>query len=174
MRTLGFFWGVGGVVLLLAFAIWRLAPMALALDGAAMDPVHWAALLFSVAYMAYAEGYRGFHQGFAPRVVARARRLRDDPRPAHVAAAPLYCMGFVHATRRRRLLSIGLTAMIVGFVLAVRLLPQPWRGILDAGVVAGLSIGVCSIGYFLLASAKRPELIKVPADMPDDARDGSG
>ncbi len=170
MRTLGFLWGVGGVVSLLLFAIWRLASVALELEGAAMDPVHWAALLFSVAYMAYAEGYRGFHLGFAPRVVARARHLRDNPRPAHVAAAPLFCMGFVHATRRRRLLTIGLTAMIVGFVLAVRLLPQPWRGILDAGVVAGLTVGVCSIGYFLLLAAKRPELIRVPADVPD----GSG
>ena len=40
--------------------------------------------------------------------------------------------------------------MIISFVLLVRLLPQPWRGIVDVGVVAGLVVGVLSIFYYVL------------------------
>ena len=56
MKLLGYIWGVGGVLILLLFAIYRLAPMALALEGASMEITHWACLAFSISYMAYAEG----------------------------------------------------------------------------------------------------------------------
>ena len=78
---------------------------------------NWLALIFSVVYMAYAEGYKGFHLAFAPRVVVRARYLADNPRTLHVLLAPLFCMGYIHATRRRKIISFALTAMIICFVL---------------------------------------------------------
>ena len=126
-------WGIGGVLFLLIFAIFRLAPTALELENSDMSEVHWLALVFSVIYMAYAEGYKGFHLGFAPRVVVRARYLATNPRPLHVLLAPLFCMGYIYATRRRQILSIALTTMIICFVLIARSIPQPWRGIVDAG-----------------------------------------
>jgi len=161
-------WGIGGVLLLLIFAIFRLAPMALELENSSMSMVHWLTLAFSVIYMAYAEGYKGFHLGFAPRVVVRARYLANNPRPLHLLLAPLFCMGYIHATRRRQIVSFVLTTMIICFVLIARSMPQPWRGILDAGVVVGLSIGVLSIGYFLIISSSDPTRLTISAEVPSD------
>ena len=161
-------WGIGGVLLLLIFAIFRLAPMALELENSSMSMVHWLALDFSVIYMAYAEGYKGFHLGFAPRVVVRARYLANNPRPLHLLLAPLFCMGYIYATRRRQIISFALTTMIICFVLIARSMPQPWRGILDAGVVVGLSIGVLSIGYFLIISSRDPTRLTISAEVPSD------
>ena len=107
MKTIGYTWGIGGVLLILVFAIYRLTPMALALENFPMSNFHWACLIFSVVYMAYAEGYKGFHLGFAPRVVLRAIYLQENPKPIHVLLAPIFCMGFIYATRKRQLLSIG-------------------------------------------------------------------
>ncbi len=157
------------MILLLSFAIYRLAPMALELREVSLSTVQIAALLFSIVYMAYAEGYKGFHQGFAPRVVARAHYLQNNPRPSHIALAPLFCMGYIHATRKRQLLSIGLTIMIICFIIIARTLPQPWRGILDAGVVVGLTIGIGSIAYFMLALGQGKSGISIPIEVPGDA-----
>ena len=63
-----------------------------------------------------------------------------------------------------RLLVLG----IVGLVMAVRLLPQPWRGIVDAGVVVGLAIGITSIvHYTVVALLGRP--LPIPPDVPQPA-----
>ena len=159
-------WGIGGVLTLLLTAIIRLSPMAVELQDYSLNAMQWAALLIFVPYMIWAEGYRGFHQNFAPRLIVRANYLKNHPRPVHVILAPLFCMGYIHATRRRQLMSIGLTAMIISFVLIVRLLPQPWRGIVDAGVVLGLLIGVASILFFLVQSFLRPERMTFPAELP--------
>jgi hypothetical protein len=116
--------------------------------------------------MADSEGYRAFHQNFSPRVVVRAQYLSAHPRPLFVALAPLYCMGLLHATRRRLITSWALTIGIVAIVLLVRGLPRPWRGIVDAGVVAGLTCGVLSIVYFTvrgLRGAPMPVASDVPA-----------
>ena len=168
MKAFGYIWGVGGVLLLLLFAIYRLAPMAFALQDTAMGLVHWASLLISITYMAYAEGFKGFHLGFAPRVVKRALYLRDNPKFSYILLAPVYCMGYIHATKRRQILSLGLTGLIVIFVILVRLLPQPWRGILDAGVVTGLTIGCFSIIYFLISARGKLESISIPTDVPGE------
>lgn len=143
--------------------------MALELENSPMSQIHWLALAFSVIYMAYAEGYKGFHLGFAPRVVVRARYLADNPRPLHVLLAPLFCMGYIYATRKRQILSIALTAMIVCFVLIARSMPQPWRGIVDAGVVVGLTLGVASIAYFLIISSNDPARLTVSPEVPGDS-----
>ena len=166
MKLLGYIWGVGGVLILLLFAIYRLAPMALALEGASMEIKHWACLAFSISYMAYAEGIKGFHQGFAPRLVKRALYLKQNPSISYVIFAPFFCMGYFYATKKRQITSLGLTGLIVCFVILVRLISQPWRGILDAGVVTGLTIGCGSILYFLYLSTIRAEVISISADFP--------
>jgi hypothetical protein len=168
VKAIGFTWGVGGVLLLLCFAIYRLAPLAMELEDSALTVFQWCALVFSVAYMAYAEGYKGFHLGFAPRVVKRADYLGNNPQLGHIILAPLFCMGYIYATRRRKMFSFGLTIMISCFILIARLLPQPWRGILDAGVVVGLTIGIFSILYFLLQIIRNPELVKISPEVPSE------
>lgn len=148
--VIGFIWGIGGIIMLLVFAIFRLSGMIFEMDQATLSLWQWGVMGFWLAYMVWAEGYKGFYKAFAPRVVVRASYLAAHPRPLHVLFAPLFCMGYIHATSKRRLVSIGVTSMIVCFVLIVRLLPQPWRGIIDVGVVAGLGVGVLSILFFVL------------------------
>jgi hypothetical protein len=169
VKVFGFAWGIGGIVLLLTFAIYRLAPMALALEELPLSLVHWAALVCSILYMAYAEGYKGFHRGFAPRVVKRASYLREHPRLHHILLAPIFCMGYIHATKRRKFMSIGLSLMIVCFVLIARLLPQPWRGIVDAGVLTGLFMGIASILYFMIVVVTNPGALAVSPEVPSES-----
>lgn len=170
MRTTGFVWGIGGILMLLSFAIIRLGGVALEmlLQTATYNTglLHWTVLLLWTCYMIWAEGYKGFHKGFAPRVVARAHYLAANPRPLHVVLAPLFCMGYIYATRKRQLMSLGLTSMIVFFVMLVRMLPQPWRGIVDTGVVAGLLLGVLSIFYFITVMIRDPAALPVGTDVP--------
>jgi hypothetical protein len=81
-------------------------------------------------------------------VVARALHLARHPRPLHLLLAPFYCMGLVHASRRRLVTSWVLVVTIASMVVAVRFLPQPWRGMVDAGVVVGLGWGLVAILVF--------------------------
>lgn len=158
---------MGGILALLLFAIFRLGGVALELNAYALAPWQWGAMIGWTGYMVWAEGYKGFHLAFAPRVVVRANYLANNPRFSHILLAPLFCMGYIHATPKRRLMSIGLTTMIICFVLLVRMLPQPWRGLVDAGVVAGLIFGVGSIFYYLLQLKQLgAEQLPVPADVP--------
>lgn len=167
MRIFGFIWGIGGIVLLLVFAIVRLGGVALAAGDHTLTFWHWALAFGWLLYMVWAEGYKGFHLAFAPRVVVRAEYLARHPRTWHVLLAPLYCMGYIHATTRRRLLSVALTSMILCFVFLVRMLPQPWRGLVDAGVVAGLMVGVASILYYLVRLKRSGAAsLPVPPDVP--------
>jgi hypothetical protein len=108
----------------------------------------WMALILWTLFMGIAEGYRGFQQRFSPRVAARARYLRDHPTLVRMLLAPLFCMGYFHANRRTQITSISLTAGIVVLVVLVSFCPQPWRGIIDCGVVVGLMWGMISLGCF--------------------------
>lgn len=167
MRTFGFIWGVGGIVMLLTFAIVRLGGVALEVGNYPLAAWQWGLAMAWLLYMVWAEGYKGFHLAFAPRVVVRAAYLARHPRPLHVLLAPLFCMGYIHATTRRRLLSMALTSMILFFVFLVRMLPQPWRGLVDAGVVAGLMVGVASILYYLVRLRRSGAAsLPVPSDVP--------
>lgn len=139
-------WGVGGVLLLLGQALARLIPIALEpLQQGTLSAPQWVVLLSWVLVSAYSEGYRGFQKGFAPRVVGRAFELAASPRPLFVLLAPAYCMTYFAAPRARMITSWCVTSAIVGLVVAVRQLDQPWRGIIDGGVVVGLGWGVVAI-----------------------------
>lgn len=146
--VVGAVWGLTGVLLLLGSAIYRLSLFVI--EGFSFQFLwyHWVTLVLVVLFMAYSEGYRAFQKGFSPRVAARARHLRNHPHALHILAAPLFCMGYFHAPRRRRVTSISVTVGIVVLVLLVRLLKQPWRGIIDLGVVVGLAWGLISLLVF--------------------------
>lgn len=146
-------WGLLGAAALLLNAVVRLAPVALeAFAAYRLDAWQWLLALGGVAFMGYFEGYRGFQQGFSPRVVVRALHLARNPRPLHVILAPLFCMGLIHASRRRLVASWVLLVSIVAIVLVVRRLPQPYRGIIDVGVVFGLGWGLVALAAFAWAA----------------------
>jgi hypothetical protein len=75
-------------------------------------------------------------------------------------------MGLVHASRRRLLGSWLVLASIVGLVLIIRTLEQPARGIVDAGVVAGLAWGLVAT-VLLAARALRGEVPEVDLELPE-------
>jgi len=51
-------------------------------------------------------------------------------------------------------------------VMAVRLLPQPWRGIVDCGVVAGLVTGIASVLWFWARALFTRQAPAIPLDLP--------
>jgi hypothetical protein len=57
-------------------------------------------------------------------------------------------MGYFHAPRRRQITSISVTVGIIVLVILVRFMPQPWRGIVDAGVIVGLAWGLAALAIF--------------------------
>jgi hypothetical protein len=151
MNLLGRFgaaWGISGVCLLILFAVYRLSGMAMNAFVVDLQWHHWLVLIANSVFMAYSEGYKGFQLAFAPRVAARARYLLNHPRPLHVILAPLFCMGYFHTTRKRLIVAYGLLLGILILILIYQQLSQPWRGILDVGVVIGLSWGLVSLVWF--------------------------
>jgi hypothetical protein len=139
-------WALIGVVALLSWAIIRLTPIAVeAFTASQLGPIHYVLAVFWAAFMLVAEGYKGFYLRFAPRVVTRALLLRGERNPVYVIFAPLVAIGYLKATRRRRIASWALIVGISGLVVLVRMLPQPWRGLVDVGVVLGLAVGVGSV-----------------------------
>ena len=159
-------WGVFGVVALLGQAVWRMVPLALEpLRAHTLGGVEIGAYAAWVAFSLYAEGYRAFQLRFSPRVVARAVHLARHPRPLHVALAPAFCMGLLHATRKRLIVAWVSVIAIVGLVITVRSFPQPWRGIIDGGVVVALLWGIGSIVYFFGRVLAGREM-NYPSDVP--------
>ena len=117
--------------------------------------MQWAMYGGFAALMAYAEGFKGFQKKFSPLVVKRALTLdggsadgnggRRRAGPLRILLAGPYSMGLFHATKKRKTVSWGLTTGVLCLVQLVKRLPYPWRSIVDAGVVVGLSYGTLSI-----------------------------
>ncbi len=163
---IGWCWGLAGFLGLLVFAIVRLAPIAWQALQQSLGWAHWLVFGVNLVMMAYYEGYKGFQKGYSPRVVARAEYLRAHPGWLAVLLAPAFCMAYFHSTRRRMVSVWILTVTIVMLVVLIRLLPQPWRGLLDAGVVLGLSWGVVATvvaAVQVMSGAREP----VNPDLPE-------
>lgn len=142
---LGALWGLGGFSLLLGYTIVRLTPIGIEAFSHQLRWYHWVVLAVNTLFMAYLEGYRGFQKGYSPRVAARAKHMNSHPKLLHVLLGPLYCMGYFHTSKRRKIGVYSLTIGIIILIFLVRLLDQPWRGIIDVGVVVGLSWGLVSL-----------------------------
>ena len=166
MGYFGAIWGFSGVVALIGFAIYRLAPRAWEALSQPLSVVQWIFLIVFAIFMLVAEGYRGFQKKFSPRTAARVKYLRDHPTALRVVFAPFFCMGYFFATRKTQITSICLTLGIILLVILVRYLPTPWRGLVDFGVVLGLSYGIVSFAVFTvqaLASRNYPHSPEVPS-----------
>ena len=165
-KVILFSWGVLGVIMLIINALQRLLPVALQpilqKDLTSQQSVIY--ILFML-YMIYVEGYKAFHLKFSPLVVSRALHLSENPTILNCLLAGPYCMGLFGATKKRMIVSWGVTIGVFGLVKIVKLLPYPWRSIVDGGVVCGLTFGTLSmIYYYLLALLGFPPSIS--SDLP--------
>ncbi len=142
----GLTWGLSFICAVLLFAIVRLFAVTIdAFDNFPFLWYHWLSLAVVVIFMAHSEGYKGFQKNFSPRVISRAWFLYHHPRPLLIVLAPLFLAGYIHINPRRQRNIMMLTAGIVILIILIRFLPQPWRGIVDAGVVVGLTWGLVSL-----------------------------
>ncbi len=141
-------WGLLGVTYIIGSAVFRLAPYMVASFDYQWNLWHWVLFVGFTFFMAYGEGYKGFQKAFSPRVAARALYLSKHPTPLRVILAPLFCMGFFGATRKRKIVTWCLTTGIIILIIIVRQLSQPWRGIIDFGVVLGLAWGTIALWVF--------------------------
>jgi hypothetical protein len=135
-------WGLTGFSLLILTALYRLTPMAVEALLMPLSTLQWLALALNVLFMAYSEGYRGFQKSFSPKLANRLDRLIHSGTNLERWLAPLYCMGYFNAQTRQLIITYSLTLLIIIFVMVFHLIPQPWRGVLDAGVVVGLAWGL--------------------------------
>ena len=170
--NLGAFWGAAGVSLLLAFAVYRLSLITVDAFNYSFQWYHWMVLIANTLFMAHSEGYKGFQKSFSPRVAARARYIKFNPRPWNVVLAPLFCMGYFFATRRRLIVAYLMTLGIVILIIIFNQISQPWRGILDAGVVVGLSWGIISIVVYYFQAMTSSEF-HFPPEVPLESDQGA-
>lgn len=165
VRALGVAWGVTGVGAVLVYAATSLGGHAVQALAAGLGPLEWLLLVVNTTFMAWAEGYRGFQQRFSPRVAARALDLYERPTAVRLVLAPLFCVGYFGATKRlQRTVWLG-TGLIVLAVLVFNQLDQPWRGILDAGVMVGLMWGTLSLFWASWATFRERRAM-VGAEVP--------
>jgi hypothetical protein len=144
-----FAWGVGGVLALFTRALVRLAPMAWQpIAEGSLSAMQVGLYAAWIVFNAYGEGYRAFQKSFSPRVVARAYHLASRPRPFQAVFAPAYCLSLFHANRRGLTTAWVMLVVIIGLVALLRITPQPWRGIIDGGVVVALAWGALVIVVF--------------------------
>jgi hypothetical protein len=165
LGTIAALWAVLGWSATLGFAISRLSAYAVEALTSDLTGAQIAVLVANTATLAWAEGYRGFQRRFSPRAAARVLYLRNHASLVTALLAPAFCVGFFGATPRiQRLTWIG-TGLIVLLIIIVHQLAQPWRGIIDAGVVIGLGWGLVSfLGMCgrALATGEYPASPEVP------------
>jgi len=156
--------------MLLTQAVLRLTPLAIEpLTAGTLTLAQGAIYGLWVVVNGYAEGYRAFQLRFVPRVVARAFELGRRPRSAiHLLLAPAFAMSLFHATKRSRIVAWCVLLGVAGLVILVRNTPQPWRGIVDGGVVVGLGWGLVALVFEVVAALR---LGPRPApDLPENDR----
>lgn len=142
---IGVIWGLFGFSLLICSAVFRLSKRVFEVDFTSLTKLQIVFLIVFTIFMLISEGYKGFHKKLCPRFASRAKSLLDEPNIVSVIFAPLFCVGYICATRKRMISSYLLTVMIILFILIVSRIEQPWRGLLDVGVVSGLIFGLGSL-----------------------------
>lgn len=160
-------WGLLCVSLLLMQAIWRLTPIAI--DALPMlSTIQWLLLSIWVVFNLYVEGYRAFQQRFCPRVIARAIYLAKYWSPLRLLLALPFCMSLIFVSKKRLIARVIFLTILIAVIISVKLLPQPWRGLIDAGVVAALGYGVVALWVYFIVGL-RQGFSQWPDDLPDGA-----
>lgn len=144
-RVLGAGWGIGGVIGILCFAMIRLSTFATEALAHPLSTFQWVILCTWCLFMIISEGYDGFYKRIAPRVVSRAAALQREGTPLQLILAPLYCLHYFASEKKRVATAYTAIILIIVAVIIVHQLPQPWRGIVDCGVILGLLAGCIAI-----------------------------
>lgn len=163
LRKIGAVWGVAGTMFIVGYALYRLSFYAFDSLVYELTILQWLVLIVWGVYMFYSEGIKGFAKSFSPRSVARAQYVARHGRWHHILFAPIFCFGYYQTTRKKLIVIYCLTFGIIGLIMIIRLLPQPWRGIIDFGVVLGLSCGVVTLAYFAAKAWRSDRYIIDPA-----------
>ena len=147
----GALWGLLGFSALLVEALSRLIPRAISLQDHSFSVGEAVAFGGILVFFAAIEGYGGFQRSFAPRAAMRAVLLvREGPRAGwlRLVLAPLFCMALIGALQRRLIINWCLFVGIIGMIAMVMRLEEPFRAMMDAGVVVGLTWGLIATGVF--------------------------
>lgn len=168
MGTLAALWGIIGICFILGSAIFRLSDIGLEAFSYSLSWYHWVIAIAWTAFMAIGEGYRGFQKGFSPRVAARIAYLQRNPTVLRLILAPLFCMGYFDIQRKRQIITFAITLTIIAVVQIVHLFVQPWRGLIDIGVVVGLAWGLISLLIFTVQAFTNPSFQHSP-QMPEQS-----
>lgn len=139
-------WALTGVGLLFGWAIVRLGRRGLVmLAGGGLGLGQMAAATGLVLLFLIGEGWAALQRRWVPRVIRRAAELDEDAALPYRLLAPLYGMSLVGAAPSHMARAWAGTAAVVGAVLLVRLLPEPWRGIVDLAVAGALTWGLAAL-----------------------------
>ncbi len=148
-------WGVLGMEALLGQALVRLSRLAWEGVVTQFAPLPFAVAVVWCAVMAWAEGYRGFQQRFVPQALERAFTI-DVRSRLDVALAPLVVLGVWRTEPKVRRRALIMVVGVTTLVLLVKQLPQPWRGVVDSGVVVGLAWGAAALLVGLVTRLRAP------------------
>eukprot|EP00929_Paragymnodinium_shiwhaense_P040476 TRINITY_DN21130_c0_g1_i1.p1 TRINITY_DN21130_c0_g1~~TRINITY_DN21130_c0_g1_i1.p1 ORF type:complete len:410 (-),score=54.10 TRINITY_DN21130_c0_g1_i1:170-1333(-) len=86
----------------------------------------------------------------------------------HKALAPMFCIGYFHGTKKRVISSWAVTTTIFLVVIGVRKLANPYRAIIDAGVVVGLSWGAIAVLAIFIKSRLDGKPPAFDPSLPED------
>jgi hypothetical protein len=163
VRIASTLWGILGISFIFVGTIARVLPYSIEALRSSLHLFEWLVLIVWCIFMLVAEGYRGFQKQFSPRVAARAAYLLNEkPQLVDIIFSPLFFMGYFHATRKRVISTWSLTFGIILLVIIVRHTMQPWRGIIDLGIIIGLAYGLGSIYYFVIRTTIKGDCIADP------------
>jgi hypothetical protein len=138
-------WAVAGVSALFASASYRLGERGIAVIRDGLGGWEWVALACLTGLFVYGEGFLALDRKWVPGLMRRARELRTERRLVLRLLAPLYGLSLIGAPPAKLVPSWLGTGAIVGAILLVRALPDPWRGIIDFAVAAALAWGLVAI-----------------------------
>lgn len=138
-------WAVIGVSALFATATYRLGERGVAVIRDGLGGWEWMALAGLTLVFVYGEGFLALDRKWVPGLMRRARELKDERSVVLRLLAPLYGLSLIGAPPAKLLPSWLGTLAIVGAVLVIRVLPEPWRGIVDFAVAAALGWGLVAI-----------------------------
>jgi hypothetical protein len=169
-RIIGAIWAILGLSLILGSAIIRIIPHVFSAFDRGLSAVQWIILIIWCGFMLITEGYRGFQKLFSPRFAARTWYLTNHGKKIDLILAPFFCMAYFGTTRKRIITSWALTIGIVILIVVVHLVSQPWRGIIDSGVVLGLVYGLIWVYIFTLRSFVSHSYLVDPEVVPSNLK----
>ena len=148
-RTIAAVWGVAGVIILFSppSSVWfgpQQTLLMLSSIGITGSSWCWSWLSW-FTWKATVPSKRDFHRGLQQERVISGRTIHLCTHYLRRSSAwPI----FMHRKEESSVSGSSVTAGIIVLVLLMRFLPQPWRGIIDAGVVMGLSWGLVALLVF--------------------------